>query len=65
VDRNYPISADVFYLFCMLLFLSVAALSALILWASLRDGDVERAWMSAAYFAIASLLASVFWWWLL
>jgi len=62
VDRNYPISADVFYLFCLVLFLSVAALSALILWAAIREGDAERAWISAAYFAIASLLAILSWW---
>jgi hypothetical protein len=61
VDRNRPIGADVFYLFCLVLFLSVAALSAPSLRAALRDADEERAWISAAYFAIASLLAIVFW----
>jgi hypothetical protein len=61
VDRNFPISADVFYGFCLVLFLSVAALSALSLWAALRDEDADRAWISAAYFAITSLLTVLFW----
>ncbi len=62
MERNYPISADVFYLFCLVLFLLVASLSALSLWAALRDGDEEGAWISAAYFAITSLMAILFWW---
>ncbi len=59
--RNFPISADVFYPFCLVLFLSAAALSAPSLRAALREADEERAWVSAGYFAIASLLAIVFW----
>ena len=62
MTRNFPISADVFYSFCMGLFLLVAALSALSLWTSLRDGDENGAWISAAYFALMSLLAILFWW---
>ena len=62
MTRNYPISADVFYSFCMGLFLLGAGLSASILWASLRDGDENGAWISAAYFALMSLLAILFWW---
>jgi hypothetical protein len=61
VDRNFPISADVFYGVCLVLFLSVAALSALSLREALRDEDADRAWISAAYFAITSLLAVLFW----
>jgi uncharacterized membrane protein len=61
VDRNYPISAEALYLFCLVLFVLVAALSALSLWAALRDGDEERAWISMAYFAITALLAILFW----
>ena len=61
MDCNRPIGADVFYLFCLVLFLSVAALGAPSLRAALRDADEERAWVSAGYFAIASLLAIVFW----
>jgi hypothetical protein len=60
VDRNRPIGADAFYLFCLVLFLSAAALSVLSLRAALREADEERAWVSAGYFAIASLLAIVF-----
>jgi uncharacterized membrane protein len=61
MERNYPISADALYLFFMVLFFLVAALSALSLWEALHDGDEERAWISAAYFAITSLLAILFW----
>ncbi len=53
--------ADAFYLFCLVLFLWVAALSVLSLRAALREADEERAWVSAGYFAIASLLVIVFW----
>jgi hypothetical protein len=61
VDRSNPISANVLYMFCIGLFLLVAALSARSLWTSLRDGDQDLAWMSAAYFAVASLLIVLFW----
>ena len=62
VDRYYPISADVLYLFCLMVFLLVAVFSALSLRTSLRDADKDLAWMSAAYFAVTSLLAVLFWW---
>jgi hypothetical protein len=45
----------------LVLFLFVAALSAVSLRAALRNGDEELAWMSAASFAITSLLAILFW----
>src|SRR5215210_5280448 len=61
VVRNYPISAHPLYLFCLVLFLLAAALSALSLWAALRNGDEALAWISAACFAITSLLAILFW----
>lgn len=61
-SRNYPISADLFYAFCLVLFLALAVLSAFILVASLREGQEGQAWISAAYFVAASLLAALFWW---
>ena len=66
MDRIFPLSADVLYLYCLVLFLSAATFSAVNLWAALRDADADRAWISAAYFAIASLLTILFWrllWW--
>ena len=56
MDRSYPISENLLYMFLL-----VAALSARSLWTSLRDGDQDLAWMSAAYFAVASLLIVLFW----
>ena len=61
-SRNYPISADFFYVFCLMLFLMLAVLSAFILLASLREGREDQDWISAAYFVAASLLAALFWW---
>ena len=48
-------------MFCIGFFLLVAALSARSLWTSLRGGEQDLAWMSAAYFAVASLLIVLFW----
>ena len=61
MEPGYPISANVLYVFCIGLFLLVTALSARSLWTSLRDGEQDLAWMSAAYFAVASLLIVLFW----
>jgi hypothetical protein len=48
--------------FCLILFLMLAVLSAFILLASLRDDLEDQAWISAVYFVAASLLAALFWW---
>lgn len=65
VSRLYPIGGeDVIYLFCLALSLSVGTLSVVFLVRSLRKGDREGAWVSAAFVGAASLVAAFFVWYL-
>ncbi len=61
-SRNYLIGTNVFYVFCLVIFLITAAVSAYILLVALREGIEDQAWISAACCAVAALLAALFWW---
>jgi hypothetical protein len=62
--RSYPIPPAALYLFVLTISLFTAALSVWFLLNALREGDEAQAWMSVAYFAVASLMAIFFFWWL-
>ncbi len=61
---HYPISADFLYLFLLIVSLLIAAGSAWLFLGALREGDEGQAWLSVAYFAGASLMAILSFWWL-
>ena len=60
--RNFPIPAEVFYVFVLVVSLLVASVSALILLDALGKGDKAQAWISVGYFVAASLVAAVCFW---
>ena len=60
--RNFPIPAEVFYMFVLVVSLLVASVSALILLDALGKGDKAQAWISVGYFVAASLVAAVCFW---
>jgi hypothetical protein len=65
VSGLYPIiGEDVLYLLCLALSLSVGTLSVVFLVRSLRKGDREGAWVSAAFVGAASLIAAFSFWYL-
>ena len=60
--RNFPIPAEVFYVFVLVVSLLVASVSALILLNALGKGDRAQAWISAGHFVATSLVAAVCFW---
>jgi hypothetical protein len=62
--RRCPIPPAALYLFVLIISLFTAALSVWFLLNALREGAEAQAWISVAYFTVASLMAIFFFWWL-